>query len=163
MQPPKSRLHPTFHVSCLKQRFGQHVVPLPSLPTVDSKGIIRPESVAVLQERSHQLRHRTVTQVLIQRQGKVLRMLLWRICTSCSNNFLTLWSRCFNLGVGVLLCKVCTLYNMMGFMAVICVAEAVMQWCDVVLWCKGCVVVVWCRGCDAEAMMQCYDVEAMMQ
>ena len=77
MQPPKSRLHPTFHVSCLKQRFGQHVVPLPSLPTVDSKGIIRPESVAVLQERSHQLKHRTVTQVLIQWQAEGTENATW--------------------------------------------------------------------------------------
>ena len=68
MQPPKSKLHSTFYVSCLKQRLGQHVVPLPSLPPVDFEGIIRLEPVAVLQGRSHQLRHRTVTQVLIQWQ-----------------------------------------------------------------------------------------------
>nr|XP_023885311.1 uncharacterized protein LOC111997457 [Quercus suber] len=46
--PPESRLHPTFHVSCLKQRLGQHVVPLPSLPPVDSEGILKPEPVVVL-------------------------------------------------------------------------------------------------------------------
>ena len=71
-------------------------------------------------------------------------MLLERICTNCSNNFLTLWARCFNLG-GVLLGMVCMLYNMMGCMAVVCDAEAVMQCCDV------------------KAMMQCCDAEAMMQ
>ena len=64
--PLESRSHPTFHVSCLKGKLGQHVVPLPSLPPVDSKGILRPEHVAVLQERTHQLRNRSVTQVLVQ-------------------------------------------------------------------------------------------------
>ena len=46
------------------------MVPLPSLPPVDSEGIIRPKLDAILQEKSHQLRHRTVTQVLIQWQGE---------------------------------------------------------------------------------------------
>ena len=46
--PPKSRLHSTFHVSCLKQRLGQHMVPLPSLLPVDSEGIIRPKPIAIL-------------------------------------------------------------------------------------------------------------------
>ena len=41
--PHESRLHPTFHVSCLKGKLGQHVAPLPSLPPVDSAGIIRPD------------------------------------------------------------------------------------------------------------------------
>ena len=65
---------------------------------MDSEGIIRPEPIVVLQESSHQLGHRTVTQVSISGKGKVLRMLIGRICTNCSNNFLTLWARCFNLG-----------------------------------------------------------------
>ena len=77
MQPPELRLHSTFHVSCLKQRFGQHVVPLPSLPTMDSEGIIRLEPVVVLQERSHQLKHRTITQVLIQWQREGTENATW--------------------------------------------------------------------------------------
>ena len=75
--PPESRLHSTFHVSCLKQRLGQHVVPLPSLPLVDFEGIFKPEPVVVLQERSHQLRHRTVTQFLIQWQGEGTKNATW--------------------------------------------------------------------------------------
>ena len=46
------------------------MVPLPSLPPMDSEGILRPEPVVVLQERTHQLRNRFITQVLVQWQGE---------------------------------------------------------------------------------------------
>ena len=77
MQPPESKLYSTFHVSCLKQRLGQHVLPLPSLPPVDSEGIIKPEPIAILQKMSHQLRHRTITQVLIQWLGEGTANATW--------------------------------------------------------------------------------------
>ena len=75
--PPESRIHPTFHVSCLKGRLGQHVVSLPSLPPVDFEGIIRLELVAVLQERTHHLRNRSITQVLDQWQGEQVEDATW--------------------------------------------------------------------------------------
>ena len=75
--PPESKLHSTFHVSYLKQRLGQHVVPLPSLPPMDSEGILRPEPVAILQERTHQLRNKSVTQVLVQWQGEQVEDATW--------------------------------------------------------------------------------------
>ena len=53
------------------------MVHLPSLPPVDSEGIIRPEPIVVLQERSHQLMHRTVTQVLIQWQVEGTKNATW--------------------------------------------------------------------------------------
>lgn len=67
--PPDSKIHPTFHVSCLKAKLGQHVASILTFPFVDSEGILSPEPIAVLQERSHHLR-RTVTQVLVQWQGE---------------------------------------------------------------------------------------------
>lgn len=30
--PPKSKIHPVFHVSCLKKQLGHHVLPIPTLP-----------------------------------------------------------------------------------------------------------------------------------
>ena len=44
---------------------------------MDSEGIIRPEPIVVLQERSHQLMHRTVTQVLIQWQVEGTKNATW--------------------------------------------------------------------------------------
>ena len=75
--PSDSKLHSTFHVSCLKAKLSQHVATIPTLPAVDAEGILNPEPIAVLQERSHQLRNRTVTQVLIQWQGEGVENATW--------------------------------------------------------------------------------------
>ena len=64
--PSDSRLHPTFHVSYLEAKHGQHVASVATLPSMDSEGILNPEPIVVLQERVHHLRSRIVTQVLVQ-------------------------------------------------------------------------------------------------
>ena len=64
-----SCIHPIFHVSCLKAKLGHNFVPLPSLPSVTSQGVLAPELVAILQTRTLQLRRRTITQLLVQWQG----------------------------------------------------------------------------------------------
>ena len=43
---------------------------VPSLPLVDAAGNLSPEPVAVLQTRAHNLRRRTITQVLVQWKGE---------------------------------------------------------------------------------------------
>ena len=53
------------------------MVPLPSLPPMDSEGILRLEPVVVLQERTHQLKNRSVTQVLVQWQGEQVEHATW--------------------------------------------------------------------------------------
>ena len=68
--PPNSKLHPTFHVSCLKAKLGQHVISVPTLPPTDLDGVVTSEPAVVLQERTHQLHSKTITQVLIQWQGE---------------------------------------------------------------------------------------------
>ena len=64
--PLDSKIHPTFHVSYLKAKLGQHVIFIPTLPPTDLEGAIISEPVVALKERFHQLRNRTITQVLVQ-------------------------------------------------------------------------------------------------
>ena len=63
--PPNSRIHATFHVSYLKEKLGKHLASVPTLLSLDSAGSLSPEPVAVLQTRTHHLRSRTITQVLV--------------------------------------------------------------------------------------------------
>ena len=53
--PPNSKIHPTFHVSCLQAMLRQHVVSIPTLPPTDLEGTVISKPVAILKERSHQL------------------------------------------------------------------------------------------------------------
>ena len=46
--PSDSKLHSTIHVSCLKAKLGQHVAAIPTLPSIDAKGILSPEPIDVL-------------------------------------------------------------------------------------------------------------------
>ena len=68
--PASSLIHHVFHVSNLKAKLRNRVVPKPTLPTVNADLIITPEPMQILATRSHQLRSRTITQVLVQWQGE---------------------------------------------------------------------------------------------
>ena len=46
--PEGCLIHPVFHVSCLKGKLGSHIVPIPTLPPVDSEGLLQLELVVVL-------------------------------------------------------------------------------------------------------------------
>ena len=51
--PSDVAIHPIFYVSCLKAKLGHNHVVFALLPSVNSNGILTPESVVVLQTRSH--------------------------------------------------------------------------------------------------------------
>ena len=59
-----------FHVSNLKTKLGNQVVPKPTLPPVNADLVVNPELMLNLDRRSIQLRSRTVTYVLVQWQGE---------------------------------------------------------------------------------------------
>jgi hypothetical protein len=64
--PPSSRIHPVFHVSCLKLKLGQHINPLPTLPLVNLVGEIKLELEAVISHRMVKKGDRFVTEVLVR-------------------------------------------------------------------------------------------------
>lgn len=62
----------------LKAKLGQHVSPFPTLPLVNQEVILSFETLAMFQERSHQLRNRSIGLSLIN--GYLRKMLLGSIC-----------------------------------------------------------------------------------
>ena len=67
--PPSSRIHPVFHVSCLKKVLGTNIKGQTILPELDNEGSIFLEPEAILNKPTHQLRSRSITEVLIQWHG----------------------------------------------------------------------------------------------
>ena len=68
--PVESQIHLVFHVSNLKAKLGAYVISRPALPVMTVDQILSPEPVAVLDSRTHQLRSRLITQVLMQWLGE---------------------------------------------------------------------------------------------
>lgn len=67
--PPEARIHPVFHVSCLKRKLGQQISPLPTLPPVDGNGEIKPEPELIVDRRMVKKNGRALTEVLIRWKG----------------------------------------------------------------------------------------------
>jgi hypothetical protein len=67
--PPSSRIHPIFHVSCLKLKLGQHITPLPTLPPVNLVGEIKSEPEAVISRCMVKKGDCSVTEVLVHWKG----------------------------------------------------------------------------------------------
>ena len=75
--PPESRIHPVFHVSCLKKQLGQDVLPIPILPTVNDVGVLNLELVAILDSRELNLHSRVIIEFLVQWQGGAIEDTTW--------------------------------------------------------------------------------------
>ena len=75
--PSDCLIHPVFHVSCLKPKLGAHTTPFPTLPPIDSDGFLNPEPIAILQQRSKQLRSKLITEVLVQWFGQPPECATW--------------------------------------------------------------------------------------
>jgi len=63
--PLGSLIHPLFHVSNLKAKLGNQVVPKPTLPAVNADLVLTSEPVMILDRNSIKLRSRAVTQLLV--------------------------------------------------------------------------------------------------
>jgi hypothetical protein len=64
--PLESKIHLVFHVSCLKKKLGQQVLPFPTLPPVDWHGELRPELEAILERQMWKIGRQPATEVLVQ-------------------------------------------------------------------------------------------------
>jgi hypothetical protein len=64
--PRHSNIHHVFHVSCLKKVIGTKCQTQANLPKLDEEGSIWIHPQAVLDQREHRLRERTIKEVLVQ-------------------------------------------------------------------------------------------------
>ncbi|XP_018849027.1 uncharacterized protein LOC109012047 [Juglans regia] len=67
--PESSRIHPTFHVSCLKKKVGDSVQPLVTLPPVDRNREVQPEPESVADRRMKKEGNRCITEILVKWKG----------------------------------------------------------------------------------------------
>ena len=64
--PASSRVHPVFHVSCLKKVIDNELPVQKILPKLDEEGKIILEPEAVTKTRTRQLRNRSISEYLIK-------------------------------------------------------------------------------------------------
>ena len=64
--PTSSRVHPVFHVSCLKKVIGENLPVQTILPELDEEGKIILEPEAVTETRTRQLWNRSILEYLIK-------------------------------------------------------------------------------------------------
>jgi hypothetical protein len=71
--PSHSKLHPIFHVSCLKKVIGTKCQTQTNLPELDEEGSIWLYPQAFLDQHGHHLHQHTIKEVLVQ----------WKDTTPC--------------------------------------------------------------------------------
>jgi hypothetical protein len=64
--PASSRVHPVFHVSCLKKVVGDKILVQTILPELEEEGKIILEPEAITDIRIRQLRNRSILEYLIK-------------------------------------------------------------------------------------------------
>lgn len=77
--PSTSKIHPVFHVSCLKKKLGDQISPLPTLPPVDEEGAVQPEPEQVLKRRMKKVGDHAATEVLVKWVGAAVEDSSWEL------------------------------------------------------------------------------------
>ena len=85
-QPPTTKIHPIFYVSCLKKVIGQNIPTQIVLPKHDEEGRIILEPECILQMCTKKLRNKTLTQYLIQWKNLLVEEATWEDEEFIQNN-----------------------------------------------------------------------------
>ncbi|KAF5477425.1 hypothetical protein F2P56_004065 [Juglans regia] len=75
--PSSARIHPVFHVSCLKKKLGDQISPLSTLRPVDSEGNVQPKPELILERRMKKVGNQASTEVLIKWVGVSIEDSSW--------------------------------------------------------------------------------------
>ena len=75
--PASSRVHPVFHVSCLKKVIGENILVQTILPELDEEGKIILEPEVVMETRTRQLRNRSISEYLIKWKNLPTEVSTW--------------------------------------------------------------------------------------
>jgi len=75
--PDSSRVHPVFHVSCLKKVTGENLPVHKILPELDEEGKIILEPEAVMETRTRRLRNRSILEYLIKWKNLSTKYSTW--------------------------------------------------------------------------------------
>eukprot|EP00253_Pinus_taeda_P014842 PITA_14842 len=79
--PPTAKIHPIFHVSCLKKVIGNNCRIQSSLPELDEEGSIWLQPEQVLDTRERHLRGRMIREVLVKWKDTSLEDATWEPAT----------------------------------------------------------------------------------
>eukprot|EP00253_Pinus_taeda_P033511 PITA_33511 len=79
--PPTAKIHPVFHVSCLKKVTGNNCRIQTSLPELDEEGSIWLQPKQVLDTRERSLRGRVIKEVLVKWKDTSLEDATWEPAT----------------------------------------------------------------------------------
>ena len=75
--PASSRIHPVFHVSCLKKVIDDKIPVQIILPELDEEGKIILKPQAVTETRTRQLRKRSISEYLIKWKNLPIEYSTW--------------------------------------------------------------------------------------
>lgn len=77
--------YPVFQCLLFKEKLGDQITPLPTLPPPDGEGSIQPEPEAILEKRMKNVGNHMATEVLIKCLGAPLEdgswEFLWKLCS----------------------------------------------------------------------------------
>lgn len=85
--PAESKIHPVFHVSCLKKKLGDQVTAQRHLPELSSSGEIKFLPQAILDRRFVKHRNRAATEVLVQWANLPIEDATWESYQSFAEKF----------------------------------------------------------------------------